>query len=95
MAWGVKPQDNKLYDNFFKCLYNINPDFARDPNDDETRDFIIDATMLIEAAQYLEAIPAVRVVVEANLLRLNQVIWTHLCARPEGWIHLAAVCNLH
>jgi hypothetical protein len=87
---GTEPQYNRLYDNFFKCLYNINPEFTRNLNDPEARDFIIDATMLIEAANYLEAIPAVRVVVEANLLRLNQVIWTHLCARPEGWIHLAA-----
>jgi len=87
---GAEPQYNKLYDNFFKCLYNLNPEFTRDPKDPEARDFIIDATMLIEAANYLETIPAVRVVVEANLLRLNQIIWKHLCARPEGWIHLAA-----
>jgi hypothetical protein len=87
---GAGTQYNKLYDNFFKCLYNISPEFSSTLNDPEARDFIIDATMLIEAANYLEAIPAVRVVVEANLLRLNQVIWMHLCARPEGWIHLAA-----
>ncbi len=46
--------------------------------------------MLVEAAKYLNALPAVRLAVEAHLLRLNQVLWDHICEQPESWIHLAA-----
>jgi hypothetical protein len=85
-----EPQFDKNYDNFFKCLYNINPAFAINRNDPQHQEYITDAFMLVQAANYLDAIPAVRVAVEANLLRLNQVLWNHLCSRPESWIHLAA-----
>lgn len=32
----------------------------------------------------------VRLVVEAHPLRLQQVLWAHKAARPEGWVHNAA-----
>ncbi|KAE9365280.1 hypothetical protein N431DRAFT_430780 [Stipitochalara longipes BDJ] len=86
----AQPQYNKLYDNFFKCLYNIQPDFVSKPSDPEAREYILDAHKLVEAATYLEAVPAVRATVEANLLRLNIVLWKHLEFRPESWVHLAA-----
>lgn len=69
----------------------IKPDFTDDPNDPEHRDYIQEAHTLVQAASYLEAIPAVRVAVEVNLLRLNTILWNHLCSRPESWVHTAAL----
>lgn len=85
-----EPQFDKIYDNFFKCLYNINPDFSATPDDPQFQKYINHACLLVEAAKYLNAIPAVRLAVEAHLLRLNQVLWDHICEQPESWIHLAA-----
>ena len=86
----ARPQFNKLYDNLFKCLYNIQPEFASKAEDPEAREYVIDAHKLVEAATYLEAVAAVRASVEAKLLRLNTLLWTYLESRPESWIHLAA-----
>ncbi|PVH73375.1 hypothetical protein DL98DRAFT_431385 [Cadophora sp. DSE1049] len=80
---------NKLYDNFFRCVYNMEPNFAND-NDAQARVMIVDATTLLQAAVWLEAVPCVRLIIEANFLRLNQVLWKHIGDRPEGWIHIAA-----
>jgi hypothetical protein len=86
----ARPQFNKLYDNFFKCLYNIQPEFASKANDLESREYILDAHKLVEAATHLDAVSAVRASVEAKLLRLNSVLWKYLEPRPESWVHLAA-----
>ena len=85
-----EPQFDKIYNNFFKCLYNINPHFSDTQDDPKFQQYINDACLLVEAAKYLNAIPAVRLTVEANLLRLNQVLWDQIRDQPESWIHLAA-----
>ncbi|KAH7390298.1 hypothetical protein BKA64DRAFT_710856 [Cadophora sp. MPI-SDFR-AT-0126] len=79
---------NKLYDNFFRCVYNVEPTFAND-NDAQARAMIMDATTLLQAAVWLDAVPCVRLIIEANFLRLNQALWKHIGDRPEGWIHIA------
>jgi hypothetical protein len=82
---------NKVYDNFFRCLYNLEPNFTNDiDGQTEARGFILDATMLLQAAVYLDAVNSIRVIVEAYLLRLNQTLWRHIAARPEAWVQLAA-----
>ena len=85
---GESAEYNKLYDNFFRCVYNLEPNFADD--DDQARPMIMDATNLLQAAVWLEAVPCVRLIIEANFLRLNQVLWKHIGDRPEGWIQVAA-----
>jgi len=83
---AAEPIFNELYDNFFKCLYNINPVFTRG-ND---RKYMTEVSLLVEVANYLEAIQAVRMVAESSLLRLNQAFWKHVFERPETWVHVAA-----
>lgn len=56
----------------------------------EARQFILDATQLLQAAVFLDTVHSVRVIIEAHLLRLNQLLWYHIANRPEGWVHLAA-----
>jgi hypothetical protein len=85
-----EPRFDKIYNNFFKCLYKINPDFSDTADDPQFQKYINDACLLVEAANYLDAIPAVRLAVEANLLRLGQNLWDHIRDQPESWIHLAA-----
>ncbi|KAH6705312.1 hypothetical protein BKA61DRAFT_559632 [Leptodontidium sp. MPI-SDFR-AT-0119] len=86
---GEEAGFNKIYDNFFRCLYNMEPKFMND-GDKLARPLIYDATMLLQAATWLDAVPCVRLVVEANLLRLHQALWKHITDKPEGWIHIAA-----
>lgn len=86
---GAAAEFNRVYDNLFRCVYNMDPKFTND-DDAQARALILDATGLLQAATFLDAIPTVRLVVEANLLRLSQVLWTHIGDKPEGWIHIAA-----
>ncbi len=67
----------------------MDPIFSTD-DDKFARALIMDAIMLLQAATYLDAIPCVRLIVEANLLRLHQALWQHITDKPEGWIHIAA-----
>ncbi|KAL2062417.1 hypothetical protein VTL71DRAFT_6683 [Oculimacula yallundae] len=80
---------DKLYDNFFRCIYNMEPTFTQDSHRLGSGS-IYDATLLLQAATWLEAVPCVRLIIEANLLRLHQLLWKHIGERPEGWIHVAA-----
>ncbi|KAF8858788.1 hypothetical protein BDZ45DRAFT_590717 [Acephala macrosclerotiorum] len=86
---GDKVGYNKIYDNFFRCMYNLKPEVQLD-DDPLARCYIIDCTGLLQAAEFLGAIPVIRVVVEAHLLRLNQVLWHHISEKAENWIHIAA-----
>ncbi|KUJ09332.1 uncharacterized protein LY89DRAFT_598409 [Mollisia scopiformis] len=86
---GEKATYNEIYDNFFRCMYNLSPEFRQD-DDPIARDYIIDCTALLQAADFLDAIPVIRVVVEAHLLRLNQILWHHISEKAENWIHIAA-----
>lgn len=59
-------------------------------DDDLSRNYITDCTSLLLAAEFLDAIPVVRVVVEAHLLRLHQVLWHHISSKAENWVYIAA-----
>lgn len=87
---GTAEGYNKLYDNLFRCIYNLEPTFTDDVVTGEGRQFILDASTLLQAAVFLSAVSSVRVIIEAHLLRLNQLLWHHISNRPEGWVHLAA-----
>lgn len=67
----------------------MNPDIQHD-EDPLERSYIVDCTALLQAAEYLGSISVVRVIVEAHLLRLNQVLWHHISEKAENWIHIAA-----
>lgn len=87
---GATPMFDKIYDNFFRCCYNLAPIFTTENSDPNRKEFILDATQLLQAACYLDGISVVRVIVEAHLLRLGQVLWKHLAANPERWVHITA-----
>ena len=79
---------NKTYDNFFRCIYNLEPQFANE-NGNDGSEFIIDAITLLQAAEILKATAAVRNTVEAKLLRLNQKLWYQVARDPESWSDIA------
>lgn len=86
---GEEAGFDKLYDNLFRCVYNMKPNFTND-GDQLARAMIYDATTLLQGAFWLDAIPCVRLIVEANLLRLHQTLWKHIEEKPDGWVHIAA-----
>lgn len=67
----------------------MNPEIQHD-EDALGRAYIVDCTALLQAAEYLGSIPVVRVIVEAHLLRLNQVLWHHISEKAENWVHISA-----
>jgi hypothetical protein len=79
---------NKTYDNFFRCIYNFEPNFAKE-NTNNGSDFVIDAISLLQAAESLGAAAAVRCTVEAQLLRLNKKLWIQIADDAEGWSDIA------
>lgn len=87
---GAEECYNKTYDNFFRCIYSLDPIFTNDTGGDgEGKLYILDASKLLQAAVFLGSVHKVRVIIEAHLLRLNQLLWHHISNRPEGWVHLA------
>ena len=87
---GESESYNKLYDNFFQILYHQEPEFTNDVEGHQARSYICEATMLLQAAWYLDAVAAVRPHLESAYLRLNQVLWTHISSKPESWVQVAA-----
>ena len=79
---------NRIYDNFFRCIYNLEPTFAKE-NVKSGGDFVVDAVSLLQAAESLDAAPAVRCTVEAQLLRLNQKLWIQIAHNSEAWSDIA------
>lgn len=79
---GAKPEFDKHYDNFFRVLYKLEPKFG-----DEAKcgPYIYDCVKLLYAADHLEAADAVRMVVGASLLRVNQFLWYNVTGRSEQW----------
>ncbi|CZS98101.1 uncharacterized protein RCO7_08869 [Rhynchosporium graminicola] len=86
---GEQTGFDKLYDNLFRCMYSMEPIFTSAAYRLGSGT-IYDANLLLQAATWLEAVPCVRLVIEANLLRLHQMLWKHNGEKPEGWIHVAA-----
>jgi hypothetical protein len=88
---GEEPSYNRNYNNFFKCLYNQDPD-VYDRTKGNGAFYILDCIKLLEVAEHLGAAAAIRMTVEASLVRLNQVLWHHIADRAEAWVMIA--CRL-
>jgi hypothetical protein len=85
---GESPAFLCTYDNFFRCIYSINPIFT-DPGKSSGACFILDAISLLQVAESLDAAKAVRTVIEAHLIRLGQPLWYHIERNSEVWADIA------
>ncbi|ESZ98385.1 hypothetical protein SBOR_1263 [Sclerotinia borealis F-4128] len=81
----------KTYDNLFKMMYSLTPDFTDDV-EDGANGYITDCVSVLQAAEYLNALPSVRPFVESYLLRISQKFWVHVAKAPEAWSDIA--CSL-
>ncbi|KAM3083652.1 hypothetical protein ACMFMG_002232 [Clarireedia jacksonii] len=77
-----------IYDNFFRMLYNIDP-LITDDLHLSGKQYITDSISVLQAADYLGALPAVRAPVKEHLLRTMQTLWTHVAKAPEAWADIA------
>lgn len=77
-----------VYDNFFRCLYNLHPLFSNRHTDGAHR-FVMDAIDLLKAAESLKAVAVVRLIIEANFLRLNQQLWRNIAQSSVAWADVA------
>jgi hypothetical protein len=75
---------HRVYDNLFRCMYGKMPVFT-DDHIHGANPYIHDAIALLQASEFLEAAKHVRLPIEAHLLRLNQVLWTHIENNAEAW----------
>lgn len=81
---------HKVYDNFFKCIYNIDPELAKDMQKNAGVGYISDAVATLLAAEHLDALHALRSTLEGHFLRLGHLLWRHMAAKPERWAFMAA-----
>ena len=81
---GQEPKFNTIYDNLFRCMYNLAPDFNT-PASQEVDAPIKEALNLLTAASYAKAYPAVRLVIESHLLQFHQLLWYQVEKNPETW----------
>jgi hypothetical protein len=84
-----EPPYNKIYDNVFRCIYGLEPELSCPTTDTEMKEFMVAATSLLQAAEYLGAGPSVRRTIEANCLRLNQMVFTHIARNSAAWCDIA------
>lgn len=87
---GEETKFNKIYDNLFRCMYNLKPTFPSTQDGDSS---MKESLNLLTAASYAKAYPAVRLVIENHLLQFNQLLWFQVERRPETWASTA--CKLH
>ncbi|TAQ84521.1 hypothetical protein B7494_g7162 [Chlorociboria aeruginascens] len=83
-GYGDEPVFHKTYDNFFRCLYFIEPSITND-QDDGGSYYIHDIATLLLGAEHLGAAAAVRNTCESYLLHLDQTLWTYIGSKPEHW----------
>ncbi|PQE33441.1 Aldo keto reductase protein [Rutstroemia sp. NJR-2017a WRK4] len=76
------------YDNFFRMLYNLDPIITDDLHL-SGKQYITDCISVLQAADYLDSLPAVRAQVEKHLLRMMQTFWVHVAKNPEAWADIA------
>lgn len=82
------PPYNKVYDNVFRCIYDLEPKLSA-PVDSDMKDFMTDVISLLQAAEHLGAGSSVRRTIEANCLRLNQLVFKHIARNSAAWCDIA------
>ncbi|TVY45584.1 hypothetical protein LSUB1_G000942 [Lachnellula subtilissima] len=85
-----KDNYHKVYDNLFKCIYNIEPDLTKDEKKNAGIGYIADAVAVLLAAEHLDALHSLHITLEGIFLRLGQLLWHHMAAKPERWAFMAA-----
>lgn len=81
---------HKVYDNLFKCIYNIEPELIKDEKKNAGIGYIADAVAILLAAEHLDALHSLHMTLEGIFLRLGQLLWRHMAAKPERWAFMAA-----
>ncbi|KAF4636631.1 hypothetical protein G7Y89_g1455 [Cudoniella acicularis] len=78
----------RTYTNLFSifCCGTI-PDYT---NDKSGYYYISDGIAILLAAEHIGALPSIRLVLEAYLLRLGQTLWHHVAHKSEHWSFVAA-----
>lgn len=79
----------RTYDNLFRMLYNLPPNLTDDIEDGEANAYITDCISVLQAADYICALPCVRTYIESYLLRISQKFWVHVAKAPEAWSDIA------
>ncbi len=72
------------YDNFFKCIYNIDPVL----NTHTHISLVGDCVSLLQAAEAIDSTPCVRRYIESALLRLGHSLYVTIRGGIEGWADL-------
>ncbi|TVY14455.1 hypothetical protein LARI1_G007371 [Lachnellula arida] len=85
-----KDKYHKVYDNLFKCIYNIEPELIKDEKKTGGTGYIADAVAILLAAEHLDALHSLHMTLEGIFLRLGQMLWRHVAAKPERWAFMAA-----
>ncbi|KAG4030889.1 hypothetical protein MFRU_010g00230 [Monilinia fructicola] len=75
----------RTYDNLFRMLYNQPPNLTDDIEDNGATAYVTDCVTVLQAADYLCALPCVRTYIESYLLRITQKLWMHVARGPEAW----------
>ncbi|KAF7862763.1 hypothetical protein EAF04_007635 [Stromatinia cepivora] len=79
----------RTYDNLFRMLYNLPPNLTDDIEDGGANVYITDCVSILQAADYVNALPSVRTYIESYLLRISQKFWVHVAKAPEAWSDIA------
>ncbi|TVY52421.1 hypothetical protein LSUE1_G010207, partial [Lachnellula suecica] len=88
-----KDKYHKVYDNLFKCIYSIKPALTKDEKSNAGVGYIADAVALLLAAEHLGALHGsggLQITIEGHFLRLGDLLWRHMAAKPERWAFMAA-----
>lgn len=85
---GIDVGFERTYDNLFRMLYNLPPNLT-DDLDDGAKVYVTDCISILQAADYIHALPSVRTYIESYLLRISQKFWVHIAKAPEAWSDIA------
>lgn len=88
---GQEPEYVTHYSNWFASIYNVTEALTfPDRKKDHGFHYLGSIIKLLDVALLLESVPAVRMTIEASLLRLGQPLWIHVTGKAEQWAILAA-----
>lgn len=87
---GTKPPYLEIYNNLFRCLYNIDLEFQGGSK--QVRDIIPPIIGLLQAAEKIKCERSVRRTIESCLLGYGHQLWVQIAAQPEAWSDVA--CRL-